>query len=295
VAEPEHGRGTRRVAVLIVVALAFVLAGSGAAWAWWRTTGTAEAPANRLAAGTVDVQVAGLGNGLVGRGGTVSLPALALTGATPGAGDSELVTVRNAGSRPATVTATAARTGTLGTSFAATASFGATDTGTGCSAGAGGTVTVPAGGTVSLCVAVSLATNAPSATQGQSGSVSVVLRAALPGTSWDDTGTVVGGAVGAATVPAPTLSCGLLGIASVTFGWTAVSSATQYRFGYGPGGGTSATVAAGTTTYQVTGQATNATARVRAERVFSGTSTWTSAWSNTRRYTITLGLLGTCS
>jgi hypothetical protein len=293
VAETERGRGARRVAALVVVAMTCVLAGSGAAWAWWRATGTAEAPANRLAAGTVDVQVAGLGNELVGRGGTVSLPALALTGATPGAGASEVVTVRNAGSRPAAVTATAARTGTLGTSFAAGASFGATDTGTGCSAGDGGTTTVPAGGTASLCIAVALATNAPSATQGQSGGVSVALRAALPGTSWDDAGTVVSGAVGAATVPAPALTCGPLGIASVTFNWTSVPSATRYRFGYGPGGSTTAPVNAGTT-YQVTGQATNATARVRAERDFPG-ATWMSTWSNTRRYTITLGLLGTCS
>ncbi|MEL7974890.1 hypothetical protein AAG589_03440 [Isoptericola sp. F-RaC21] len=294
-AEATRGRGVRRVAALVVVAMACVLTGSGAAWAWWRATATAEAPSNRLAAGTVDVQVAGLGSELVGRGGTVSLPALALTGAMPGAGDSELVTVRNAGSRPATVTATTARTGTLGTSFAATASFGATDTGNGCSTGAGGTATVPARGSVSLCVAVSLATNAPSTTQGQSGGVSVALRAALPGTSWDDTGTMLSGAVGAATVPAPTLTCGLLGIASVTFNWTAVPSATRYRFGYGPGGNTPVEVAAGTTMYQVTGQATNATARVRAERVFSTGTAWNSAWSNTRRYTITLGLLGTCS
>ncbi|MFI2102285.1 hypothetical protein ACH436_03280 [Isoptericola sp. NPDC019693] len=287
--------GVRRVAVLVVTAMAVVLAGSGAAWAWWRATGTATAPTNRLAAATVDVQVAGLGNGLVGRGGTVSLPALTLTAAVPGSGASELVTVRNGGSRPATVTATTSRTGTLGTAFTTSASFGAADTGTGCGAGNGGTATVPAGGTASLCVAVAVSTTAPSTTQGQSGGVSVALAATIPGTSWNDTGTVTSGAVGAATVPAPTnLTCGLLGIASVTFNWTAASGATRYTFGSGPGGNTLTQVAAGTTTHAVTGAVTNGTARVRADRVFTSV-TWTSAWSNTRRYSITAGVLGTCT
>ncbi|MGW8566593.1 hypothetical protein [Isoptericola sp. NPDC055881] len=295
---PEPGRRgarLRRVATLVVVAMVCALAGGGVAWGWWRTAGTATAPTARLTAGTVDVQVVGLGNGLVGRGGTVTLSALTLTGAVPGSGASEVVTVRNGGSRAATVSATASRTGTLGTAFTTSASFGAADTGSGCGAGTGGTATIPAGGTAALCLAVSLSATAPSTTQGQSGGMSVVLVAALPGTSWTDTGTVLSGSVGAATVPAPTLSCGLLGITSVTFTWTAVTTATRYQFGYGPGGATTAQVAAGTTTYQVTGVATNAIARVRAERVFTGGTTWSSAWSNTRRYTITLGLLGTCT
>ncbi|MFE5291486.1 hypothetical protein ACFQ8T_04840 [Isoptericola sp. NPDC056618] len=296
-AEPARpGATVRRVAVLVVAAMVCVLAGGGIAWAWWRGSGTATAPTTPISAGTVDVQVANLGNGLVGRGGTVSLPALTLPGAVPGSGASEVVTVRNGGSRSATVTATTSRTGTLGTAFTTSASFGAADTGTGCGGGSGGTATVPAGGTVALCVAVAVSATAPSTTQGQSGGVSVALAATIPGTSWTDTGTVTSAAVSAATVSAPTnLTCGLLGIGSVTFNWTAAAGATRYTFGYGPGGSTQAQVAAGTTTYQVTAAATNATARVRADRVYPGGTTWSSAWSGTRRYSITLGLLGTCS
>ncbi|MFB7798778.1 hypothetical protein [Isoptericola sp. NPDC056134] len=294
--EPARAGATvRRVAVLVVAAMVCVLAGGGIAWAWWRGAGTAAAPTTQISAGTVDVQVANLGNGLVGRGGTVSLPALALPGAVPGSGASEIVTVRNGGSRSATVTATTSRTGTLGTAFTTSASFGAADTGTGCGAGSGGTATIPAGGTVALCVAVAVSAAAPSATQGQSGGVSVALAATIPGTSWNDTGTVTSAAVSAATVAAPTnLTCGLLGIGSVTFNWTAATGATRYTFGYGPGGNTTVQVAAGTTSHQVTATANNATAQVRADRVYPG-ATWSSAWSNTRRYSITLGLLGTCT
>ena len=294
-AEPGRAGATvRRVAALVVAAMVCVLAGGGIAWAWWRGSGTATAPTTQISAGTVDVQVVGLGGGLVGPGGTVSLPALTLTGAVPGSGASEIVTVRNGGSRAATVTATTARSGTLGTDFTTSASFGASDTGTGCGTGAGSTATVPAGGTATLCVAVTLSGSAPSTTQGQTGGVSVALRASLPGTSWTDTGTVVSGAVGAATVPVPTLSCGLLGIGSVTFNWTAVPSATGYQFSYGSGS-TTVPVAAGTTSYRVTQQAAGATAQVRAERAFAGGVTWTSAGSATRTYTVALGLLGICA
>jgi len=297
VAERTRGRpAARRVVLFLVVALVAALAGGGVAWAWWQADGTASAPGTPITAGTVDVQVVGLGNGLVGRGGSVTASALGITGAVPGSGDSEIVTVRNAGSRATTVTATPTRTGTLGTAFATSASFGATDTGTGCSAGAGASTTIPAGGTAALCVAVALSATAPTATQGQAGTVSLALAATIPGTSWTDTGTVVSGAVGATTVPAPTLSCGALGLVSVTFNWTAVASATRYQFTYGPPATpTTVQVAAGTTTYQVTGVATNAPARVSAERVFAGNVVWTSVPSNTRTYSIALGLLGVCS
>ncbi|SKC71553.1 hypothetical protein [Krasilnikoviella flava] len=286
----------RRVAVLAVVALVGVLAGGGVAWAWWQGEATATAPTAAVRAGTVDVQVVGLGNELVGRGGSVTAPALGLTGAVPGSGDSEIITVRNGGSRPTTVTVTPTRTGSLGTSFTTSASFGAADTGTGCGAGNGTSTTIPAGGTAALCVTVALSASAPSTVQGQAGGVSVALAASLGGTAWTDTGTVVSGAVSAGTVPAPALSCGALGLVSVTFNWTAVPSASRYQFTFGPAA-TPATVQvpAGTTTYQVTGVAANASARVRAERVFTGGVVWTSVPSDPRTYSIALGLIGTCS
>ncbi|MFE7407582.1 hypothetical protein [Isoptericola sp. NPDC057559] len=288
-------RGVRGVAALVVVALGCVFASAGIAWAWWQASGTATAPTTRVTAGTLDVQAPGVGTGLVGRGGTVTLSALTLTAAVPGSGASEVVTVRNAGSRPISVTATPGRTGSLTTAFGVSASFGATDTGTGCSAGTGGTTTIPVRGTATLCLAVAVAATAPSTTQGLSGTMSVALAASMPGTSWTDTGTIVSGAVGAATVPAPTLSCGALGLVSVTFNWTAVTSATRYQFTFGPAATpTTVQVPAGTTTYQVTGVATNATARVRAERVFPSV-TWTSVASSARTYSIALGLIGTCA
>ncbi|GAA1986525.1 hypothetical protein GCM10009718_24930 [Isoptericola halotolerans] len=273
----------RAPGVVLAVLLALVLIGSaGPAWAWWVVDAQTDAP-DPVAAGTVDVQVAGLGNELVGPGGTVAFPALSLTGAFPGSGDSEIVTVRNASSRSVTVTATMTRTGSLTTAFTTLATFGGTDTGPSCSGGSGATTTIAAGGTASLCLAVGLSATAPTATQGQSGGVTTTLTATLPGTSWTDQGTITSGAVSAGVVAAPVLSCGPLGVLSVTFNWTAVTGATSYLVNFGAGGSQTATQT-GTSRTIVTA-INGGTAWVRAQRNF-GQTTWTSVPSNTRSYTV---------
>jgi signal peptidase I len=96
-------------------------------------------------------------------------------------------------------------------------------------------------------------------------------------------------------VPASSsFACGTLGLGSVRVNWTAVTEATSYTVFYSSGA-SSASIAAGTTTYQITGASGgNKTAWVVANHLY-GSNTWTSVASNTRTYSITLGLLGICS
>ncbi|WP_407317725.1 hypothetical protein UQW22_14155 [Isoptericola halotolerans] len=279
----ERRRRARTGVVAALVAVVLALTGGGAAWAWWQATAEAVAPP-AVAAGTVDVQVAGLGNELVGPGGTVPLPALSLTGAFPGSGDSEIVTVRNVSSRAVSVTATMTRTGTLTTAFTTIATFGGTDTGPACSGGSGAATTIAAGGTATLCLAVGLAATAPSGTQGQSGGVTTTLAATLPGTSWTDQGTITSGTVAAGTVPTTTLTCGTLGVLSVAFTWTEVPDATSYVLRYGSNGSQSVTVTGTSRTITSLVQVSG-TASVVTQRAF-GQVTWTSVPSNTRSYTV---------
>ncbi|GAA3831674.1 signal peptidase I [Nocardioides panacisoli] len=97
---------------------------------------------------------------------------------------------------------------------------------------------------------------------------------------WTDPVDVTGSAFVSTTVPAPTLSCGALGLLSVTFNWTAVSGATGYQL---TAGGTTYAVAG--TTKTITAVITGGTATVKALRDF-GSTTWTSAASNQRTYTV---------
>ncbi|WP_277210092.1 hypothetical protein [Isoptericola croceus] len=283
---PDGARGARVGLLAGFLAVVLALSGGGAAWAWWQATAQADAPP-AVPSGSVDVQVVGLGNELVGPGGSVALPALSLTGAFPGSGDSEVVTVRNASSRAATVTATMSRTGTLGAVFTTTATFGGTDDGPGCTGGSGATTTIAAGGTATLCLAVGLSATAPSGTQGQTGSVTTTLAASLPGTSWTDQGTITSGAVNAGVVAATTLNCGAIGVFSVTFTWPAVSGATSYRLHYGNGGSQMNVTG---TSQTITSVISGGTAWVVTQRNF-GQVTWTSVPSNTRSYTVALASL----
>ena len=122
----------------------------------------------------------------------------------------------------------------------------------------------------------------------------VVLAAALSAVSvaaaapawaaFTDSVPVSGSTVATATVPAPsTFTCGLLGVLSVSFNWTAVPGATSYTVHYGAGGAQTTTVT-GTTTTIVTAIA-GGTAWVQANHNY-GSTTWTSAASQTRTYTV---------
>lgn len=87
----------------------------------------------------------------------------------------------------------------------------------------------------------------------------------------------------ATTVPAPTLSCGALGLLSVRFNWTAVAGATNYTLHHGSGGSQTLTLTG--TTHTLTGAISGGTAWVVANRNF-GSTTWSSVASNTRSYTV---------
>ena len=87
----------------------------------------------------------------------------------------------------------------------------------------------------------------------------------------------------AGSVATPTLSCGALGVLSVTFSWTAVSGATDYTLHYGIGGASTLTV--GGTSYTFLTAISGGTAWVVANHAY-GSTTWSSAASNTRTYTV---------
>ena len=100
---------------------------------------------------------------------------------------------------------------------------------------------------------------------------------------WTDPATSTTGTFSAGTVTAPTLSCGALGVLSVTFNWTAVAGATSYTLHYGAGG--ASTLNTASTTATLVAAITGGTAWVVAHREFAST-TWSSVGSNTRTYTV---------
>ena len=100
---------------------------------------------------------------------------------------------------------------------------------------------------------------------------------------WTDSATTSTGSFAAGTIAAPTLSCGALGVLSVTFNWTAIPGATGYTLHYGNGGAT--TMNTTNTTATLVAAITGGTAWVVAHRNF-GSTTWSSVNSNTRTYTV---------
>ena len=100
---------------------------------------------------------------------------------------------------------------------------------------------------------------------------------------------VSGSSVGTYTVPAPaTFTCGALGVLSVTFNWTAVAGATNYTLHYGAGGALTKAVTGTSTT--VVAAISGGTAWLQANRNF-GSTTWVSAPSQTRTYTVAASAL----
>jgi signal peptidase I len=101
---------------------------------------------------------------------------------------------------------------------------------------------------------------------------------------WTNPVAISGTTLTAGTIPAPaTFTCGGLGLLSVTFNWAAVAGATDYTLHYGSGG--SSTVAVAGTSKTIVSAISGGTAWVRANRSF-GSTTWTSAASNSRTYTV---------
>lgn len=126
------------------------------------------------------------------------------------------------------------------------------------------------------------ARSAASAGAGVVSTLSLTALLAMPSAAaWTDPVDISGTAITAHTVPAPTLSCGALGVLSVTFNWTAVAGATGYEL---TAGGTTYPVQT-TTTRTITAVITGGTATVRALHDF-GSTTWTSVASNQRTYTV---------
>ncbi len=101
---------------------------------------------------------------------------------------------------------------------------------------------------------------------------------------WTDNVGISGSTLTAGTIAVPaTFTCGALGVLSVTFNWAAVSGATSYTLYYGSGGASSVTVTG--TSRTLTSAISSGTAWVVANRDF-GSTTWTSAPSVSRTYTV---------
>lgn len=113
--------------------------------------------------------------------------------------------------------------------------------------------------------------------------VMVSTTAAPSSASFTDTGTVTSSTIATYTVPPTTLTCGAVGLLSVTFNWTAVPNATNYTLHYGTGG--SSTVTTTSTTRTLTAAIAGGTAWVVVNRAV-GSTTWSSVNSNTRSYTV---------
>jgi signal peptidase I len=114
----------------------------------------------------------------------------------------------------------------------------------------------------------------------------VAARSSTTLASWTDAAATSGSVLSAGSVPAPaTFSCGLLGILSVTFNWSAVAGATSYTVHYGSGGAQTTTVTGTSTT--ITAAISGGTAWVTANRNY-GATTWTSTASGSRSYAVAL-------
>ena len=115
--------------------------------------------------------------------------------------------------------------------------------------------------------------------------IAVGLWPAVPAwAAWSDAVPVSGITLGTYTVPVPaTFTCGALGALSVTFNWTAVAGATSYTLHYGANG--SQTVSVTGTTRTIVTAISGGRAWVEANQAF-GSTTWTSAASQTRTYTV---------
>lgn len=124
--------------------------------------------------------------------------------------------------------------------------------------------------------------------------ISLGLVAILPGlalgarsaptlAAWTDPVTPVEAGFSATTIPAPSFSCGLIGAFSVRFNWSAVPGATSYTLHYGSGGSQTRTTTS--TSETVTTLISGGTAWVTAHRDY-GSTTWTSANSTIRHYTV---------
>jgi hypothetical protein len=117
------------------------------------------------------------------------------------------------------------------------------------------------------------------------GSGTLAARSTSTLAAWTDAVGTGGSSTLTTTTIAPPASftCGLVGLFSVTFGWTPVPGATSYTLHYGPAGSETRTV---TGTSAVVGAViSGGTAWVTAEKDY-GSATWTSAPSNTRGYSV---------
>lgn len=102
--------------------------------------------------------------------------------------------------------------------------------------------------------------------------------------AWTDEVGTSAAALSTGSVAKPaTFTCGLLGFFSVSFSWSAVPGATSYTLHYGTNGSQTASYTG--TSATITAAITGGTAWVTAEKNY-GSTTWTSAASTTRNYSV---------
>ena len=126
--------------------------------------------------------------------------------------------------------------------------------------------------------------------------VGTTLMVATPAIAgpWTDDVPITDSVLTAYTVPPPVVSCGTLTIGTTRLNWTAVPGATSYLLHYGTGGGTSETVGPAVLSKTFSGLITSGTFTVQAQ-IDYGSTTWTSASSNAKNYTVLLIAVGICT
>lgn len=186
----------RRRSVLVRILLAAGVVGSlavGATQAAW--TDSVSVGGTDLTSGTLDLKVGG--------GDSATTTTLGMSAMVPGSSSAEVLTVRNGGTAPLRYDATAGLTGTDATAYSTAGSLRLSIVKDGARSGSGSSATctggttlvsavgltgtstevmalrgpLGAGATESLCVQVSLASDAPSSLQGRTASLSLTFGA----------------------------------------------------------------------------------------------------------------------
>jgi hypothetical protein len=276
------------------VALALLAAmvlpcGSGVTGAHWTASGMLAGTTVR--SGTLDLRIDG-------QDAIADYAPLDIGTLVPGAATASVITVTNVGDVPLDYTLESSGTDPDGRALLAqlavrvTAATAVTPSGAGSTCAGVGLPDAPrtlaAGQTDKLCVQVGLPATAPVSVAGGATTLSLTVAAVSGG--WSDPVVVGGSTVSAATLTAPTVTCGTGLLGSIGVNWSAVPGATGYVVRNGLLGSVLQTLGLGALGTTVSGLVGD----VSVQAVF-GSPDWVSPPSAPRHVTSLAGLLGTCS
>ena len=276
----------RKLLLAAFVTALLVLGISGTTQARWSDSATITG--TDLRTGRLDLTVNG-------QDAVSGYAALGVSNLVPGGSSAGVLTVGNAGNVPldyaVSLTGTDADGKGLAAALVTTVTDADTTTGTTCGGtplGAG--TTLAPGATDRICVEVRLPSTAPASLAGAASDLTVTVDGNV-NHAWTDAAAVTGSHLGAVTLTAPVLSCGLAALGSITLNWAPVPGATAYRVRSGLLGDTVQDVPANQTSATFAG--VSGTASVQA--IF-GSTAWLSPASNQLSYDALSALTNaTCS